>query len=274
MSFVKLQQRIQSGPPVADAAIAFRMRAKRRTGNERPTCWISLRHSVLEAAGIADEAPRFDIAIGQGEHDGSLRLTPRPEGVFASRGLKLWIVIDCGYIPQFGAGARDRQPVEVSFADGAFTLVLPRWEAAGDARPKAADLIESLVAEEAPVEQETPSRAVTPPPKRIAIGAARSVSYHGIIINLTEGAEAVTVRGRTVEVSPRGARLVECLARVTPSCVADAFLIEKLWEKRPVGAETHLEMLCRDLGSLKKLGLELRNQRGIGRQIVMTEAKK
>jgi len=48
----------------------------------------------------------------------------------------------------------------------------------------------------------------------------------------------------------------------------DDFLIAKLWNARPSNAGEYLDGLVHELASLKKIGLEVRSLKGIGRQIV------
>ncbi len=85
---------------------------------------------------------------------------------------------------------------------------------------------------------------------------------------ISTGREQVTFAGRQVRVTPRAAVLVGLLAKAKPNPIGDDFLIAKLWTVRPSNAVEYLDGLVRELGALKKIGLEVRTLKGIGRQIV------
>lgn len=85
---------------------------------------------------------------------------------------------------------------------------------------------------------------------------------------ITVGREEVNFAGRHVRVTPRAAQLVGLLAKAKPNPIGDDFLIAKLWNVRPSNAGEYLDGLMHELGALKKIGLEARSLKGIGRQIV------
>jgi hypothetical protein len=85
---------------------------------------------------------------------------------------------------------------------------------------------------------------------------------------LSIGRDDVALNGRSVKVGPRAALLVAALAKAKPNCVGDDFLISKVWTQRPDHAGELLNQLVRNLASLREIGLEVRTQRGIGRQLV------
>ncbi|MCK1503085.1 ParB/RepB/Spo0J family partition protein [Bradyrhizobium sp. 188] len=80
--------------------------------------------------------------------------------------------------------------------------------------------------------------------------------------------EEVSFNGLRIRVVPRAALLLQALAKAQPDCVGDEWLIQKIWNVRPNNAGELLDQLVRDLDGLKKLGLEVRSHRGIGRQLV------
>jgi len=82
------------------------------------------------------------------------------------------------------------------------------------------------------------------------------------------GRDVVTFNGRQVRVTPRAALLVGLLSKAKPNPIGDDFLIAKLWNARPSNAGEYLDGLVHELASLKKIGLEVRSLKGIGRQIV------
>lgn len=86
--------------------------------------------------------------------------------------------------------------------------------------------------------------------------------------SISIGREDVSRGGQSVRVGPRAALLVAALARAKPNCVGDEFLISKIWTQRPTDAVAILDQLTRELASIRKLGLEVRTQRGVGRQLV------
>jgi hypothetical protein len=80
--------------------------------------------------------------------------------------------------------------------------------------------------------------------------------------------EEVSCNGLRISVVPRAALLLQALEKAKPNCVGDEWLIQKIWSVRPSNAGELLDQLVRDLDGLKKLGLEVRTHRGIGRQLV------
>lgn len=85
---------------------------------------------------------------------------------------------------------------------------------------------------------------------------------------ITLGRDQVNFAGRQVKVTPRAAQLVGLLAKAKPNPIGDDFLIAKLWNMRPANAAEYLDSLVHELSSLKKIGLEVRTLKNIGRQIV------
>jgi hypothetical protein len=89
---------------------------------------------------------------------------------------------------------------------------------------------------------------------------------------ISVGREEVSYKGRRQRCTPRAAQLVGLLAKAKPNPIGDEFLIGKLWTVRPANAGEYLDGLVNELGSLKRIGLDVRSLRGIGRQIVEIEA--
>jgi len=111
-----------------------------------------------------------------------------------------------------------------------------------------------------------------PPPAKAAPIAAKPTppvaTAKAAIGNISIGREDVSRGGQSVRVGPRAALMVAALAKAKPNCVGDEFLISKIWTQRPTDAVAIIDQLVRELASLKKLGLEVRTQRGVGRQLV------
>lgn len=114
----------------------------------------------------------------------------------------------------------------------------------------------------APAAQTTRALPPAPVPAKAA-AAARQITG-----NLSIGRDDISRGGQRVKVGPRAALLVAALAKAKPNCIGDDFLIGKIWTQRPANAIEILDQLVRELGCLKQLGLEVRTQRGIGRQLV------
>jgi hypothetical protein len=124
------------------------------------------------------------------------------------------------------------------------------------------------------------ARAPMPPEETVKPAPARSASRSAIVSRpstqstatgprvISTGREEVTFAGKHVRVTPRAAQLVGLLAKAKPNPIGDDFLIAKLWSARPANAGEYLDSLVHELGVLKKIGLEVRTLRGIGRQIV------
>lgn len=85
---------------------------------------------------------------------------------------------------------------------------------------------------------------------------------------LTIGPAEVGRDGRRLRIAPRASLLLQALDKAKPNCVGDEWLIAKLWTARPPNAAELIDQLIRDLDGLKKLGLEIRRHRGVGRQLV------
>jgi len=133
-------------------------------------------------------------------------------------------------------------------------------------------LIEALGAhlEVAAPAQASPSKP--PPPKAASAPApaapAKSSPVRRSTGGLSIGREEISRGGQSVRVGPRAALLAAALDRAKPNCVGDEFLIGKIWTQRPANAGDILNHLCLELACLAELGLEIRTQRGIGRQLV------
>ncbi len=126
----------------------------------------------------------------------------------------------------------------------------------------------SIAARAAPKAPAISAPAPTSPPVAAVVNGAKAVIHNGIAVDATPKRESVAFNGRQIPVSPRGARLVAALAKARPNCIGDDFLISKIWNVRPAHAADLLEMVVHDdLAGLKKIGLEVRTQRGIGRQL-------
>lgn len=260
MPFVKLEKRIGVKDDRGGASLSMRT----YKGSPKPITTLALRCHFLETTKFAN-AKNFDVAVGDGSDAGKIAVTPNAKGAFVARQLKSGLILDLGHLPQMGMAEHKNHSALVELIDGSAIVTVPEWSPESDDDD---DDEEDAEIDTAPAQ----SGAATLLSKSNGKSAVQSVTWHGVTINLTPDNEAVSYRGQTAEVSPRGALLIEALARVMPSCVGDDFLIGKLWKIKPAGAASALDMVMRDLSSLKKLGLELRTQRGVGRQLVDIKA--
>lgn len=115
---------------------------------------------------------------------------------------------------------------------------------------------------------ETAAKVAEPAAKPSKAPAPRQRERPAAGAGLHIGREEICLNGQRVRVGPRAALLVAALAKAKPNFVGDEFLINKIWTQRPAHAVDILDQLVRDLAALKPLGLEVRTQRGIGRQLV------
>jgi hypothetical protein len=264
-----------------------------------PGLFVVLRKAFLETSGLAKHA-QFDLEIGEGEDAGRIRIVPNAKGIFGSRLLKHGTVLfDFGHIAQLGQVGHKSRDAEVSFVDGAALVTIPEWpedddedddsdidEEDGDdefeePEPRKPADLPKLPLRDTPAHPPAPMNGVAkspaakapkaPEPEPPESPAAARRTYNGITIDLTRSREAVSFKGETMAVTPRGARLIESLARAMPNCIGEPQLIAFVWEgKPPQGASVALDLVIADLKPLRKLGLEVKNQKGIGRQLVMT----
>ncbi|WP_316234633.1 hypothetical protein [Bradyrhizobium sp. SZCCHNR1020] len=273
MSFVELNERVSVSASRSNVTVSFIVR---KSSGSRPHCQIGLRAPFLVKSGFG-EAVAYRIAVGQGEDAGKIRLWPDATGVFTARKAHAARILDIGHIPPFGQRLHRARYAAVELIDGAAVITLPPAGADDDADAKAAPFVGS------DVETDTAGSVLTElrdsgvikaraaaGPARAKVPADREIWEHSdLTITLTAGEEAVSRRGATVEVSPRGAKLVQMLAKAMPNCIGDKHLIEKLFDKPSSVSAASLEMVIADLKGLKKLGLEIRTQRGVGRQLVV-----
>lgn len=258
MSFTEIEQRCSNNPSGSGVTVSCRL--GKRGG--KPVCVIGLRATFLAASGFGD-ATTFRMAIGREADAGKIRIWPSSSGVFVARKAHGARIVDLGHLPSLGGRVHRARPAAVEMVAGAAVITLPLIDAAEE--DGAAD-------EAAPPPQ--PATAPKPVGKVLAqepatVSAELHVKHNGVTICLAEGSERVSYKGTGVDVSPRGARLVEMLAKVMPNCIGDSHLIGKLWDKPSAQAAAGLEMVIADLKSLKKIGLEVRTQRGVGRQLMV-----
>lgn len=135
-----------------------------------------------------------------------------------------------------------------------------------DSGTKVSTILVEAIGEHLDQRADEPAPAVAPvaPAKKVTAAPPAPVTGPGTI---SVGREEITFNGRRQRCTPRAAQLVGLLAKAKPNPIGDEFLIAKLWTQRPPNAGEYLDGLVHELGSLKKIGLEVRTLKGIGRQI-------
>lgn len=102
--------------------------------------------------------------------------------------------------------------------------------------------------------------------------AVAPVEANGVSVNLSEGAESVTFKGKTLSVSDRQARFILAVARGMPNPVDRSFIAKKVWPsgKVPEFYEQILGQFCSTLADpMATIGLRPEGVRGVG--IVLKE---
>lgn len=254
----------------ADIVVSFSPR-----GSSRTVCAVVMRPKFLERSGFGLGNYRASIDAERS----AIKIWPAADGTFKARHLKSALVLDLGFIEEFsGRNHKKLPPSDVALGDGFVVIALPAVERveAGEESPSAnpaADVPATGEGKAALVAPKTPPAAAEDAAPRGAIAPGDIVVEHnGVRICLARDRGWVGLVGFThkpVDVSPRGAKLVAMLARVMPACIGDPHLVKHLWSGTPPGgASVALDMVIADLKSLAALGLEVRTQRGVGRQLL------
>lgn len=115
--------------------------------------------------------------------------------------------------------------------------------------------------------QAAPAQPAAPVISTANVAKAAAV-VRPVVGGLSIGRDEISRGGHKIKVGPRAALLVAALSKAKPNCVGDDFLISKIWTQRPANAGEILDQIVRELAPLKQLGIEVRTQRGIGRQLV------
>lgn len=129
-----------------------------------------------------------------------------------------------------------------------------------------------------PTERKPPATADKPAavkPAGAGIEPGQVVEHHGVTISLLAGEEKVTFGELEIEVKPKQARLVACLAAANFLPVARDFIAKKVWagERIPEFAGQMLGGLCADTKpALEQLGLTIKTVHGIGFVLQKVEA--
>lgn len=246
------------------------MSMQRLGRNTKPSLLLFLRGDLAASAGMSRDT-RVRCHLGRDEHAGLLRLEVDAVGGFVvGEWRRGGLVVDLGYVAAFGNESREKLGCKAERDGRAIVVTLPAW-ARSPTRAPAAKEIPGEGASGTSGTKSAPPTPVAPTPPAPASAAVTAIT--GINVDRTPGAERiVSGRGGAVDVSKRGAHLVELLLRANGQPIDESFLATKLWapDKPPPTARVMIDTICRDLKSLSALGLEVRRIRGVGVQLVVT----
>lgn len=259
MAFERLEAREKSGRSGLPASVTL---TNRTAG--RPAVLVSLTSTLVDGANL-ETLSKFDALIGTGDDVGKIRIVAASEGMLTPRVLKgRSLLLDLGFVAALGTTPQRKQFTTARVIEkGVVEVDLPDFNGEDDAPLDTAEVRGAVP----PAPPARPAQPAAIAPARKA--SAKAERVNGVLIELAEGRECVTFNGKSVEVSPRGARLVFLLARPRPSPVATSFLVNALWDGKPPGsAMTTLQQIAADLQkNLSPIGLDLRVVRGVGYQL-------
>jgi len=255
VSFVEIERRKGSAATTdkPELVVSFSPR-----GSSKTVCAIVMRPAFTARSGFGLGTYRAAVDA----ETQAIKVWPAADGTFKARQLKSALVLDLGFIPAFADRNHKKLPAsDIALGEGFVIIALPECKASGGANAAAKEKEKQVV----------PATAVLDPPSSLKsdFPAPLTFDYAGLRIDFSEGQETVSRGEWNQRTSARGARLVEALARAGGSCVGDDFLMKKLWDVKPAGGIASLEMVIADLKGLKKLGLEIRTERGVGRRLVV-----
>ncbi|MGJ4888918.1 hypothetical protein ACQR1Y_12030 [Bradyrhizobium sp. HKCCYLRH3099] len=279
MSFEEITKR-DSAPQDSGVRVSFR----KRRSDGKLVCVVGLRAGFLKSSGFGDAAA-YRLGVGRDEDAGTIALWPDVSGPFIARKAHGARCLDLGHIATLSMAVPCKaRACPVELRDGRAVITLPGADdgvdASGDVddadTAEAAPSLAPVAADRAPPPPTPPRKgegsaaaSVADKPRPIVRSPADIVEFPDLTVDLADGHERIIRNGDSVDVSPRGARLVVALAKAMPNCVGDDFLLSKLWDKKPAAGSASLDMVIADLKGLQKLGLDIRTQRGIGRQLVV-----
>lgn len=217
-------------------------------------CFVTLRRSLVESLGIKDAGGKVHVAIGSDADAGKIRVAANADGYFTPRALRGGALCVTFPAPAFlGDDLRKPAPARAEVVAGAAVVTLP-WDAAAPARPARA----------------APPSPPEPEPKTASRNGAplRYVTIGGMDFDPAPGAERVGRDGKWIEVSPRGFKLLRMLAQAEGEPVSDAEIIARLWEVTPRGVASMLDMVVRDLKTLRVVDFAIEPVRGKGFRLV------
>lgn len=237
-------------PPKAQNLVAPAVASVKWRGKQL-CCFVTLRRSLAESLGIAAAGGKVHVAVGSDADAGKIRVKADADGYFTPRTLRAGSLCVAFPVPAFlGDDLRKPTAARADVVAGAVIVTLP-WDASAAARP----------ATTAPA---TPEPGIAP--RRPA--AQRYVAIWGMDFDPAPGKERVGRAGKWIEVSPRGFKLLRLLAQAEGEPVSDAEIILRLWEVRPPGVTAMLDMVLRDLKTLRLVDFAVEPVRGKGFRLV------
>jgi hypothetical protein len=242
-------------PPKAQNLVAPAVASVKWRGKQL-CCFVTLRRRLAESLGIAAAGGKVHVAVGSAADAGKIRVKADADGYFTPRTLRAGSLCVAFPVPAFlGDDLRKPTAARAEMVAGAVVVTLP-WDASvPPARPAAL----------------APETALITPEPGIALRRAPAQHYvaiWGMDFDPAPGKERVGRAGKWIEVSPRGFKLLRMLALAEGEPVSDAEIILRLWEVRPPGVTAMLDMVLRDLKTLRLVDFAVEPVRGKGFRLV------
>ncbi|PPQ42131.1 winged helix-turn-helix domain-containing protein [Rhodopseudomonas palustris] len=235
----------------APAVLSLRWR------KDRLFCSLTFRKALCDLASLADGS-KAAVLIGTGEDEGRLQVRPDASGPYQLRAVRAGsLKFEFPALKAvFGGEPREAEAIAATWSadDLAIVVELPDC---GGGQKRAPATKAKPAAISAPAPEDAPERP-----------SATMVSVCGIWFDVASGKERIIRNDERIECSARGLKLVRLLAKAFPNPVSDTEIIGALWAVKPHGVATQLDLVIKDLRSLKKLGLGIETVRGKGFRLV------
>lgn len=216
-------------------------------------CFVTLRRSLVESLGIKAAGGKVHVAIGSDANAGKIRVAADADGYFTPRALRGGALCVTFPVPAFlGDDLRKPAVARAEVIAGAAVVTLPWDVAASPTRP------ERVTAPSAPEPKNAPKNGAS----------LRYVTIGEMDLDPAPGGERVGRSGKWIKVSPRGFKMLRMLAQAAGEPVSDAEIIARLWEVRPRGVASMLDMVVRDLKTLRVIDFAIEAVRGKGFRLV------
>jgi hypothetical protein len=214
-------------------------------------CFVTLRRSLAESLDIEVAGGKVHVGVGSDGDAGKVRLAADADGYFKPRALRAGSLCVAFPVPAYlGDDLRKPTAAAAEVVAGGVIITLP-WDT-----------------ESQPVRATATTAPVAPAPKNVRSAVQVSAVIWGVDFDPAPGNERVGRDGKWVEVSPRGFRLLRMLAQTEGEAVDEATIIGRLWEVRPKGVGAMLDMVIRDLKTLRTIAFAIEPVRGQGYRLV------
>ncbi len=246
------------------------------------SCAATVRVSLAAKAGMS-AGDHVNVYVGSGEDADRLRICVEPGGEFVLQKMRGETLCVRFAAPKWlGDEMRARTPAAACVISCGVELTWP-WSA-GRPVPRASTGVSPPTPDPSPPHAggggppaAKPSGLKKTGAKTAAAGPPAPVAHHAegdLRFDLTSGHERIWLAsepGAIIDVSARGAKLVQMLAKVKGQPVDEGFIVSRLWPVKPSGVTTHLDMVLADLAVLKRLNLAIARVRGVGFKLVDIE---